>query len=164
MDVINMETIILKNIIAVLVVINLLTALFILFYPRTLRRLNDFLNIWVSTRRLLRPLEVVKSIDDQIYKRHKILGISFLLFTPISKNISGVLPMLILLTALFILFCPRALRRLNDFLDIRVSTRRLLRPLEIVRNIDDQIYKRHKILGISFLIFTSLLIRCYIIF
>ncbi len=84
--------------------------------------------------------------------------------TVILKNIIAVLVVINLLTALFILFCPKVLRRLNDFLNIRVSTRRLLRPLEIVRNIDVQIYKRHKILGISFLIFTSLLIRCYIIF
>ncbi len=155
---------ILRNSIGTLIMVNFVAALSLLFFPKALRRTNDFLNIWVSTRQLLRPLDTMIVMDDQIYKHHKTLGVLFLIFTPISKNISGWLIPVSIIAAVFLLFFPNTLKHANDFLNTWFSIRKLLKPLEILRNIDDKIYEKRKVLGAIFLILVPFLIRCYILF
>ena len=157
-----MHDIILKNAMGSLIAISLISALALLLFPKSLKRTNDFLNTWISTRKLLRPLERMIIVDDQIYKNCRVLGALFLLFTPISKNISGLLIPVSISIAMFLLFFPNTLKRTNDFLNNWVSTRKLLRPLEIPRNVDDKIYKRRRILATLFLIIIPFLTCCYI--
>jgi len=76
-----MEGDILKNSLGVLIVTGFLGSLGLLFFPKQLRRLNDYLNKWVSTRNLLRALETVRNVDDGILKRSKIIAIVLLAVT-----------------------------------------------------------------------------------
>ncbi len=157
-----MYDIILKNSIGFLITISFVSALSLLLFPKILKRTNDFLNTWISTRKLLRPLATMIATDSQIYKNRRVLGVLFLIFASISKNISGLLIPASIIMAVFLLFFPKTLKRTNDFLNTWISTRKLLKPLEIVRNTDVKIYKTRKILGILFLIVMPFLIRCYI--
>ena len=81
----------------------------------------------------------------------------------ILKNLVGLLTITSFSTGLLLLACPKeSLKRLNDFFNTWFSLRKLLKPLETLRNVDTQIYKRTKILGVLILIVIPILIRCYI--
>ncbi len=74
-----METIVLKNLYGILAVSSFLISLSFLLFPNSLKRLSKFLNKWFSTRLFLRQLELVRDVEDKIYKRNKIIGVISLL-------------------------------------------------------------------------------------
>ena len=147
-----MDNMILKNSIAFLMAVNFMSALFLLFFPKPLKKANDFFNKWFSSRQFFKVLDAVVIVDEKIYKNRKILGVLSLVFIPAGIIIS-----------VFLLIFPGSLKRTNDFLNKRISTRKLTKPLEIIKNIDDKIYEKRKMLGILSLIIVSFLIHCYII-
>jgi hypothetical protein len=58
------------------VTLSLLIGLLSLFSRDRLRRLSQFSDRWISTRRLLRPLDAVYSwVDDQVLKRIRLWGV-----------------------------------------------------------------------------------------
>ncbi len=158
-----MDNMILKNSIAFLMAVNFMSALFLLFFPKPLKKANDFFNKWFSSRQFFKVLDAVVIVDEKIYKNRKILGVLSLVLIPFLKNISVWFIPAGIIISVFLLIFPGSLKRTNDFLNKRISTRKLTKPLEIIKNIDDKIYEKRKMLGILSLIIVSFLIHCYII-
>ena len=69
-----MDLLIVKNVLGISIIIFLLVALFFLLWSDLLRRLNESLKKWISTRKLTEPLEIMRDIDEQIFKMRKIIG------------------------------------------------------------------------------------------
>lgn len=78
-----MEVIVFKNIVGLLAIVCVITALLLLICPDWFKRINNYLKIWISTRKFMKPLEVPKYVDDQIFAKHNILGILLLVITAI---------------------------------------------------------------------------------
>lgn len=74
-----MEIIALKNLSGILAILSSLTALSFLLFPNPLKRLSKFLNKWFSVRSFFKPLELIRDVEDKIYKRSKIIGVISLL-------------------------------------------------------------------------------------
>lgn len=63
-----------KNVVGLLALISVATALLLLIWPDRFKRINNYLKKWFSTRRLIKPLEMQKDIDEQIFKMRNLIG------------------------------------------------------------------------------------------
>ena len=154
-----MEYLFFKQSAGLLAALTFFSGSFFLFFPNQLGRLTVFLNKWFSLRKLLKPLEAIRYRDDEIFRVRKTLGglsllTSVILFMAISKVEQGglqntliIFSIFTLIAALFLFLPLGILKHLSAFLNKWISLRKLLRTLEIIRNVEDDLYKRRKILG-----------------
>lgn len=59
-------------------VVSLGIGLWMLFSPATTLRANDYLNKWISTRLMMRPLDMPRTTERFFYKHHRVVGILLL--------------------------------------------------------------------------------------
>lgn len=163
--------VILKNIAGALSLVIFLSGIFFLLFPDLIRCLSVFLNRWFSVRRLTRPLDTMKIIDDKIYKIARIIGFFSLLIAlalaVLQFRLAGrlllkyaviLLSFLTSIVGIFFLLPPHISKRSDPLLNKWFSLRRLLRPLEIHRYIEDAVFKNHRVVGgISFAVASILL-------
>jgi len=163
-----------KEVIGILAALAFVSGSSFLLFPNRLNALTLFLNKRVSLRKLLRPLEIPREADEKIYKIRKVLGVAalvcslalFVVQVKIDRLIyryiiTGASLFIFLMGLTFLLF-PQSLRKWGSFLDKWFSLRRFLKPLDIMRDVEDEIYKRHRILGIISLLSSIILAHWYI--
>lgn len=78
------------------------------------------------------------------------------------KNLYGILAILSFLTSLSFLLFPNSLKCLSKFLNKWFSTRLFLKQLESVRDVENEIYERNKIIGVISLLCALVLMYRYI--
>nr|MBU1327672.1 hypothetical protein [Candidatus Omnitrophota bacterium] len=156
----------------ILSILTFLSGLLLLLFSKQVRRLAVFLNRWFSLRVFLKPLDMMISMDDKIYRMHKILGgislllaviffiIQFRMDHQFFKNIAISLVILNFLAAVTFLLFHRVLKKWDIDLNKWFSLRKFLKPLELIRSVENEIYKAHKVFGILSLIL-SLIIFCW---
>ena len=169
-----MHFVIWKNIIGILSLLASLSGLSFLLFPNLLKRLSVFLNKWFSLRRLLKPLDAMRYIDSKVLKIHKMLGSLFLLLALIlilmqlkidSKMIRNIVisaSIFNFLSGLFLLLSPASLERWSIFFNKWLSLRKFLKPLEVIRDVEAGLYKRHRILGVLAIVSSLMLFHWWI--
>lgn len=55
-------------------ILTLISGIILFTRPKVLQSINDFLNIWYSTRKAMKPLEIMHETDSYIYRRNKAVG------------------------------------------------------------------------------------------
>ncbi len=163
-----------KEVIGILAALVFISGWSFLLFPNRLNILTLFLNKRVSLRKLLRPLEIPREADEKIYKIRKVLGAAalacslalFVAQVKIDRLIYRYIiiwsSVLIFMLGLDFLLFSQSLRKWGSFLDKWFSLRRFLKPLDIMRDVEDKIYKRHRILGIVSLLSSIILAHWYI--
>jgi hypothetical protein len=63
-----------KNVILVLVIINILVAIFLLILPKVISKVNEITNRWISTEMFERMLNKKIDTDKHILKVRKFIG------------------------------------------------------------------------------------------
>lgn len=136
-----------------------LSGLFFLLFPKLLKRLANLLNKWFSLRKFLKPLDMMRYVDDKVYKMRKVLGsllllVGLILFIiqikldhQLFKYIITILVILNFLMALSLLLFHEILKKWNIFLNKWFSLRKFMKSLEVIRDIENKAYKMHRILG-----------------
>lgn len=122
----------------------------------------------------MKPFEILRDTDDKIYKIRKILGgltlVSSLLLAAIqtkidyliSKYVVILFSVLIFLVGLILLLFSQSLRRWSNSCNKWFSVRRFIKPLDMMRDVEQKIYKRHRILGIISLLSAVVLTHWYV--
>jgi len=170
----NTHYLILKNTAGVLAILVFLSGLSFLIFPNFIKRSSIFLNKWFSVRRSLKFLEISRDIDGKIYPMRKVIGtlalasslFLFVMQTKISYSIFRYIfisfSALIFLSGLIFLLFPQLLKRWSGYVGKWFSLRMLLRPLEVIIDIEHRIYERRKIVGIVSLLSAAILAQWYI--
>ncbi|MEW6100716.1 MAG: hypothetical protein AB1481_00260 [Candidatus Omnitrophota bacterium] len=68
-----------KDFIGLLSIIYIVVGLFFLLWPALLKRINDYTKVWISSRKLTRPLDMMRDIDEKILQMGKVIGVLSLL-------------------------------------------------------------------------------------
>lgn len=63
-----------KNNMVLLAVTYIIIALFFFIWPQILKRINILSKIWISTRKLTKPLDMMRDVDEQIFKISRVIG------------------------------------------------------------------------------------------
>ena len=153
---------------------NAVIGLLFLSAGKFLYKLNKGLNRWYSTRKMLKTIEYPIETSTWIIKHRKFIGIiSLLNFIALllvaakygkRLNIESYLYVCTMLTFVLsfgLLLAPNATVKINSFLNIWVSTRKMTRFLDVPLDTNEWILNRRKIFGavailISIIIFIML--------
>ena len=73
-----MENFDFRTLTAPLATIFFVLGLSLLIWPGAFKRLNRVTKKWISTRKILRPLEIPREIDEHLFKIRKVTGIVLL--------------------------------------------------------------------------------------
>ncbi|GAF85485.1 unnamed protein product [marine sediment metagenome] len=80
------------------------------------------------------------------------------------KDVIGLLGIVFFLMSLFLLFMPVQVRQFNDFSKKWISVRRVLRCMEITKNVDDKFFSKIKLIGSVSLVLTVVYLCWYLIY